>query len=574
MMKKVTFLLLAVFAIFATASAETLTFNWAHTVDGATSGGDNMIGTAKAADGNYLIASTFGTTDKALNVNFDGATLQDKDGNAIEGSTYTGTSNNGNLLLQKVATDGAVKWFAYTKKGDVDQSNSKIVATSDGGVIAVLKTRAWVKAAGYDNILEVVDATGNVTTVKDMGNEASEYRYLVVKFTADGKLDWTRLIAGLVKTDTKYATKNNSYVYGVAVDAEDNIYLAGNFRTELYFKKADGTKETLVAKNNVDWTGDSQSVIGDLFIVKLDKDGYFTSKLLAEGTAKCAFVDNLAYNDGKLYFNGRVQGDGTAMTLGGKAVDASADFQTMILGSVNTADMSVNYVNVLTSVANSAKKFVLQNKNVQYVDGKVYYTGLLNGGLAKAGSSEPFATNGATQLKAYVLQVDPATGDVTNSFVNANGISGYFGVYVGTNNIYAFGYNMSSGAILTTISKTSFTAGEEYKVCTFGSVAACANPIIDGNNFVMMNRGNKTVAYYGTETSFTGISNWGVTYYSYKIDDISSGVNGIDADEAAKNYDVYTTNGIFVKTATSFEDAKAGLDKGVYVIGNEKVAIQ
>lgn len=574
-MKKITFLLLAVFAMFATVNAAEPVFNWAHTVDGATSAGDNVVSMAKAADGNYYVANTFGTTDASRNVNFDGATIQDKDGNAIEGSPYTGTSNNGNLLLQKVATDGSVKWFAYTRKGDVNQSNSKIVAAKDGGVIAVLKVRAWVAAAGYDNLIEVVDAAGAVTTVKDMGTQASEYRYLVIKLNAEGSLEWTRLIAGLVRTDTKYATKDNAYIYGVDVDENDNIYLAGNFRTELYFKKADGTTEALVAKNNVEWTGDSQSVIGDLFLVKLDKDGYLTDKLLADGTATCAFIDNVAYNDGKIYLNGRVQGNGTEMKLGDKALNASSERQTMFIASVNTADMSVNYVNALSSVANSAKRFVLQNKNAQYVDGKVYFTGLLNGGLAKAGSTEPFATNNATVLKAYLLQVDPATGEVLNSFVNANGISGYFGVYVGSNNIYAFGYHMTAakGAILTTINKTSFAAGEEYVMCNSGSVATCANPIIDGNNFVMANRGNRTAKYYGTETSFTGMNNWISTFYSYKIDD-TVGVNAVNADNNAKNYDVYTTSGIFVKNATSFEDAKAGLDKGVYVIGGEKVAVQ
>lgn len=572
-MKKITILLFAVFAIIATANAGVPSFNWAHTVDGATSAGDNIIGTAKAADGDYLIATTFGTTKTDLGVNFDGATLQDKNGNAIEGSPYTGTSNNGNLLLQKVATDGAVKWFAYTRKGDVEQSCSKIVATTDGGAVAVLKVRAWVKEAGYDNLLEVVDAAGAVTTVKDMGTQAGEYRYLVVKINADGNLEWTRLIAGLAKETSKSITKNNAYVNGVDVDENDNIYIAGNFRTELYFKKADGNTETLVAKNNANWDGDSQKVIGDLFLVKLDKDGYFVNKLVADGTAACAFFDNVVYNDGKLYLNGRVQGDGSAMTLGGKTVNASSTLQTEIIASVNTSDFSVNYVNALTSVANKSGKFVIQNKNVQYVDGKVYFTGLLNGGLAN-GSAEAFLNTNNTILKAYLLQVEPSTGEVVNSLVEAGtGISGYFGVYVGSNNIYAFGYNMGKGAVLATINKSSFAAGDEYVICKFGMVAACANPIIDGSNFIMMNRGKSASTYYGTDTSFSGLKNWAVTYYSYKMDD-NVGVNGINADNAAKNYDVYTTSGIFVKGATSMEEAKAGLDKGVYVIGGEKVAVQ
>ena len=59
--------------------------------------------------------------------------------------------------------------------------------------------------------------------------------------------------------------------------------------------------------------------------MKLDKNGYFTKSLLADGTASCAFFDKMVYADGKIYVNGRVQGDGSAMTLGGKAVNASSE---------------------------------------------------------------------------------------------------------------------------------------------------------------------------------------------------------------------------------------------------------
>lgn len=587
MNKKIFSVALAAFAFAAVANADdNLTFNWAHVVDGATSAGDNVIGMVKAADGDYYVATTFGTTSSALNVNFDGETLTDASGNAIEGSPYTGTSNNANMLLQKVSPEtGDVQWYIYTDKGYIEQGYTKMAASSDGGMVIAAKTRAWVADAGMDNLLEIVDATGATTTIKDMWTKSGEYRYIVFKVTSEGKLDWARLISGLCidkgemlkdgeTTALKQATKDNCYVYGMTLDSNDNIYLCGNFRTELYFKKSDGTVVTLTANNNTGWTGDSQKVVGDLFLAKLDKNGYYTSSLTAEGTAACAFFDNIAYGDGILYLDGRIQGDGTTMTVGGKEVTASSDYQTMIMASVNASDLSVNYLNTLTSVANSASKFILQNKSAQQIDGYTYYTGMINGSWQKQGSTDLLIDNStSTKLKGYVLKVDNATGEVKKAYVKDDGgIGGYFGVYVGTEYTYAYGYDMNVGAIITILKNDYYSKLETKTICTYGTVANCATPIIDGDNFVMMNRGKSSASFLNTDKTFA-TTNWGTVYYSYKIDDTATDINTVAAD-TQDAYDVYTIDGVRVKNASNYEEAVNGLPKGIYIVGGKKVVVK
>lgn len=580
-MKKFTNLLMAllvwVTAVSAQDAQSLLTFNWAHSVDGGTSAGDNVFDMAKSKDGSYFIANSFGTTNQSMGVSFDAEPLLGVDGKAIQGSPYTGTSMNANLLLQKVSNAGSVEWSAYTKKGYV--MDCYLSPASDGGLVVAMKVRAWVEEAGLDNLLEYVDGTGATTTIKDMNTLASEYRFLVLKLDADGKLVWSRLINGLVREGTKQATKDNAYIYSCVLDDADNIYLAGNYRTELYFKKSDGTLETLVAKNNTNWTGDPQSVIGDLFLVKLDKNGYFTKSLLADGTASCAFFDKMVYADGKIYVNGRVQGDGSAMTLGGKAVNASSERQTELLVSINTEDLSVNYVNALTSTPNSASRFVVQNRAAQYIDGYVYFTGLLNGGFRAEGASEDIINNKATMLKPYVLKVNPATGEVAQAAIRTEGgIGGFFGVYEGKENLYAFGYDMGAngGAILVPIKKSDFSLGTASVICKYGVVAVCATPLADGDNLILANRGRATQkpTFLGTDKTFTGLQNWGVVYYSYKISDAATGIDNVKGDAQSAKVDVYTTDGVFVKTASSVDEAKQNLAKGVYVIGNQKVAVE
>ena len=136
MKKKFTLLLAAFMLLMVSAQAQSpLTFQWAHSVDGNTTGGDNIIGMCKSSDGNYYVATNFGSSSSqtdAMSVWFDGKKMGDSYG-IWEGSPYTGTSQNGNLVLQKVAKDGSVIWSTVTTKGDVDHSSTQMAPTSDGG---------------------------------------------------------------------------------------------------------------------------------------------------------------------------------------------------------------------------------------------------------------------------------------------------------------------------------------------------------------------------------------------------------------------------------------------------------
>lgn len=579
MKKKFTLLLFAILSLTMSLNAQSpLAFQWAHSVDGATTGGDNVMGMCKSSDGYYYIATNFGTstTQKALNVWFDGELLKNEHG-AYEGSPYTGTSQNGNMLLQKVAKDGSVVWTTFTKKGDVD--HAEVAPTSDGGLIVALKCRAWVKEAGLENMLCYVDATESETNITGDQVE-SEYRYLIMKITKTGTIEWYRKITGLVKNGEKQPTKNNIYVYGLAVDEYDNIYLAGNFRTEMYLNKSDETKVTLVAKSSVDtWDGDSQNTVGDMFLVKLDSKGYYLNSIVNNGIVDCAFLDKVAYNNGKLYLDGRVKSVGNEITFGGVTVNASKDFQTQLLLSVNTEDLSVNYIKSLTSVENVKKRFVIQNKSAQYLNGYVYFTGLLNGSWQQEGESENIATNHTSaQLKGYVLKMNPETGKVEKATVRTDGgIGGFFGVYEGAEKLYAFGYDFSGGAIVAPINKNTYAVETPIIVCKYGLVGNATTPIVDGENFVMANRGKSAASFYGTDKKFENLKNWGSVYYSYKMSDvISTGINKPTISGVASDVivDVYTLGGVKVKSGVAASNATEGLAKGIYIVNHKKVIVK
>lgn len=428
-----------------------------------------------------------------------------------------------------------------------------------------------------------VDATESETNITGDQVE-SEYRYLIMKITKTGTIEWYRRITGLVKTNGENKpTKNNIYVNGLAVDENDNIYLAGNFRTEMYLNKSDETKATLVAKSSVDtWGGDSQNTVGDMFLVKLDSKGYYLNSVVNEGVVDCAFLDKVVYNDGKLYLDGRVKSVGNEITFGGVTVNASKDFQTQLLLSVNTEDLSVNYIKSLTSVANKSGRFVIQNKSVQYLNGYVYFTGLLNGSWQQEGKSENIATNhSSTQLKGYVLKMNPETGKVEKATVRTDGgIGGFFGVYEGTKKLYAFGYGMGAtdrGAIIAPIDKETYAVETPIIVCIYGIVGNATTPIVDGENFVMANRGKSAASFYGTDKKFENLKNWGSVYYSYKMSDvISTGINKPTISGVASDVivDVYTLGGVKVKSGVAASNATEGLAKGIYIVNHKKVIVK
>lgn len=523
MKKKFTLLLAAFMLLMVSAQAQSpLTFQWAHSVDGNTTAGDNVIGMCKSSDGNYYVATSFGSSSSqadAMGVWIDGVESDD-----IEGSPYTGTSQNSNLVLQKVNKQGEILWTAYSDKGDVDHSATQIAASPDGGVVVALKVRAWVEEAGLQNLFEYISPQDDVKAIVDNTIQKGEYKYVIVKIDSDGNIIWYRIISGEVKTDTKYATKNNAYINGLALDEVGNIFLAGNFRTSLTFLNDDSaTTTTLEAKNTSNWNGDSQAVTGDLFLVKLTSNGYYQKSLLASGTAQCAFFDKVVYNEGKLYLAARVQGDGTEMKLGNIILDSSQERQTQFLVSVNTDDFTVNYANALESIANVSNRFVIQNKGVQFIGGKLYFTGLLNGSWKQ--KDKLIADNSTSNmLKGFLLQVNPLTGLVEHSAVRLDGgIGAFFGAYVASTCVYVYGYDFSKGAILVPVDTATYQFGEAIIVCDYGTVANAVAPIVDDDMMIMANRGGKARAidniakFYETSFSFTNLKYWGVVYYSFRI---------------------------------------------------------
>lgn len=558
-MKKITLLLMAVLAWAGSVSAQDaqslLTFNWAHSVDGAANASNNVFESKKAADGSYLIATKMGTKTGALTAKFDGVTID-----GFEGGIYK-TSATGNLFLQKVGVDGKVIWSLFSTKCDVSSVN--IAPTSDGGAILAVKSRANGTTQGFS----LVDAAGKSVAIDDM--KENTYYLVLVKVDTNGKCLWTRLQPGC-----KGALSDSFTINDCAVDENDNVYLVGKVKGDFSFSETVGGAGVDLFPNNA---------TSNLVVMKFNADGKFVNVECAGTETASSTADKVVYHDGKLYVVATVTGQG--MTVGEdeweKPVEADAALPTLFLMAINANNLAdVTYVKSLSSIANKANKptLVVQNKALNYINGNLYLTGSVNGGLSADGFTVD--TEG-TQLKGYILKANAEDGTILAMGINdkkAVGITNYFGVYEGENTIYTLGYDLtqSKSAILFTYNKSDLTKTGELSVSNLAAGAICAPMLVDGNKLLLMSRGKAApLTFMNTDTQLAGFSDFGSMYCLYTISDVPTAIKNISyAANGADKVDVYSINGVRVKTGVSAENATQNLAKGIYVIGNKKVVVK
>ncbi|MDE5870286.1 MAG: hypothetical protein K2H18_08625, partial [Muribaculaceae bacterium] len=221
----------------------------------------------------------------------DGSTTDDKDvtyaGTILyEGASYDGNSANKNLTLLKTNAAGEKQWCVYSAWGDFVANDGGLAVSPEGNIIFAGTVR---HTDGYlDHPVTIVDATGKSTEI-DWSVERRWNRMIVGEVSSEGELKWVKTydvdnspVPAASGANAEF-TANALTTSGVCVDNEGNIFVCGNFRTDFTFPKADGTSVILHPRNVTGWSGDSQAAVGSLFLVKLDKAGYYLSHLEESG---------------------------------------------------------------------------------------------------------------------------------------------------------------------------------------------------------------------------------------------------------------------------------------------------
>lgn len=576
MVKRFTSILFLFLSAVLTISADTLpaTFQWAHNVDGGTSGGDNTVAMCKSGDYYYIVTS-FGaaTNQSALNLSFDGELLKTASGQEIKGAGYEGSSGNSytaNLVLQKVQRDGTVVWTAYSNGGSIDWGGTLIAPLSDGSVALAVKSRIWSASETDKVCFRYNDPKDKVTEIASDKYASNQYVYTICKINPDGEFgDYTNITTE-VKAYGDKLTKNSIYIYGLTTDENDNIYLGGNFTSTLTL---DDT-HSYEPRHLEGWSGDEQYKAGEMFVAKYGSDLKLQNAVVEgenTGSASCCQVDKLVYNDGKLYAVARVT-NGSNVVFGGQTFSTS-EKATPVIMSLDASDLTVDKLNALTIELNSKNKYDFKSYGMQYLNGKIYFLGSLNGAW-KQGDETILENKTTTFLKGSILQINPEDCKVEKAAVRTTGgIGGFYAAFEGQDKLYVFGWDLTNGAVIAPISKESFEVETATTVCKTTQAGNATQPIVDGEYFVVANRGKASGTFYGTDKKFTANA-WTSFYYCYKMSDVLSGISDAITENTSATTNVYTLGGIRVKANVPAAEATQGLAKGIYIVAGKKVVVK
>ena len=554
-------------------AAETPEVSWGKLFDGATTAGDQNTTIQLGSSNEVYWLNTLGSTTAAQDLFFGGEKI-------FAGSEYTGTSYTNNLAVTKTDAAGNELWTIYSNSGDYSSQEGGMAVCADGSIIFAGKVR---HGDGFtDQALNLVDATG---ADFNFGSavETRYYNFVIAKASADGEIKWVRTIDvehGASPDGSKDFVADAAYMKGVAVDKDGNIFVAGNFRMPLCFTKADNSTVTVSPRNSSAWNGNSQTSTGDLYLAKLDADGYYIDCLQAQGEGMTTeYILGLSAANDKIYFQGyAVSAQNATVTLGGKEIKATDVFSPFV-GAVNPSDLSVEW---LTSMLGEKvdNKNGYQNTNLNVVGNHMWLSGMFNLKITDASNAaNTVKSQQGTQREGFIIKFDAENGawlaaaDSRDGFGDT-GLGGYVGTIQNPSDngkVYAFGYimNASVGVFLRGYNAETLEADteENWSIVTQGGVpsaVACAYDAAEGRAYVTA-RGNKAFLPMGGELS-PAPTGWAV--YAARFDLPEGLVSGVENVSIAPVSSAVVTSGAGYLAVTSESDTTVG----VYDLAGRAVA--
>ena len=363
--------------------------------------------------------------------------------NIAPGTLYRGTNENSKALmifLTKLSADGQPQWTVYSKDADA-MSNSMFLQPTSDGVVAFLALRHTEKGADYSPFF--MDATGTKFDLEWTLETADAGRYylgIVMKVSSEGVIQWIRKVEAdhapqpyATSVSAKKVTGQGMSPNTFALDTEGNLYLGGRQTTELSLLKSDGSF-VKIAPHNVPDTWDGEASVGDFFIIKLDKDGYYLNHLQTEGAAKYVYLAAMKYFSDRIYVTGYFVPDGLnkQVSIGGKAITLPNEFATPFLASLNT-DLTANWAQTYEA---QKKGFTIQTPGLYVNNSNIWLVGTSMLSL-KTKSGKAIDTGDLTR-GGTVMKFDATDGTLLDGYVKAIDQTGYFAAFEGEDcSVYA-----------------------------------------------------------------------------------------------------------------------------------------
>lgn len=471
---------------------------WAHafTVDpaistvsgqGQTTQGTNI---ALATDGTLLAFGNVGAGSESDRVLFGDNVI------AVGTPYYNGTASPMTFCLTKIATDGTPQWCVYASNGEIASGNGRVMPTADGGAVVVTALRVTQGAEGLNPTL-IGPGYSQTITSPFLNVEKRFYCPFVVKVDGDGKLLWTKLLT--VETEPAAGVVDTEFISGgvtvadAAMDAEGNIYFAGNQRAAIYI---DG--QTIMPHNINGWDGDSQKSVGNAFLIKLDNTGKYVGHVTTAGEITQDNIRCLAVDGDKIYALLHMTGNGesTTVSLAGKSVEVPATTNLNLAAICFDSDLSALWFNIYPNTLNT--KTPLQVPSFKVIGDNLWLAAEGQLGLMAGGKD---VNTAKLTRDALLIKFDKTTGEALDGITLGKGWSGFFDIApCDGNHILAAWFNgLYAPAMLGKVNCATLEIDEQVQLCS--SVATAQNIIINDDRLYAMLRVRGNVTFGSTALS-------------------------------------------------------------------------
>ena len=596
-MKKI-LLSLAVLASL-TASADALKFPvaWTSVVDGG--GADHAQQVVPAADGGWFISHRFVTNGVV--------TL---DGTPLDLSESTDYATNNSFLLVRYDANGSPIWHIHTDWGY--ENDNAMCATSDGGALVALRVSHTYnlqaqKLLSGDTLVAVKDTTGKQRVLFNQYPNATNRQCVLIKVDSEGRIDWMHPIVVKDKTVTEgfkllgvgeYEV-NGKVVYGVAGSYTTPLALAAND----FLGSVDLDERGTSAEGIFCLTYDHNGLPVEVQASPKDNP-YNLLTLVSSASLTKARIVGYSFSFSPLAITVALDVTGEAgssiqvfaagQQVGAAALSGKADDVVVI--KVDLSTLSI-WSKTLVATPNSQGKSDHRPLWLDIVDGEVYITGAISGGIALSTSASTNIVESAkAQLDGYIIGFD-ASGNVKGGATVGATISQLRKVVKGDNKIWAYGYQMTAGGsveqgvFMFPVNPSNFEKGTpEHIVKSAGAptIKDCALNV-DTKKFVALMGENKagTLSDGSTLPTPTGFHSVAVGC-SVNMDlnaaqmpkaDAEALVYGADGEIVVKSagkfdYDVYNVAGQLIGKIAGENEASMKIEAGVYLVGDVKVVVK
>lgn len=594
---------LASASMLAVAQTSAVTTLWGKTMTaayGTSRAGTSMGGDVAVSKNAVAFLGSIGTYS-------DTDVLKFGDTEIGKGTNYGGTSTSGNETVCMTLTDrdGNVKWNVYSTNGELMTNCDRVRIGDDGSVYATFMLRhtdgRGTETPGF------VDATGTETKLADWNcissADSKEHRYykvLVMKVSAEGKIQWIREIVGdhtPVEGSTLAVNGTPTYVYGLAV-SDDAVYVSGRATAKTEFTKADGSKLTLTPHNVAGWNGDSQTTVGDMYVVKLDKNGYAEKLFTTTGVVD---FETSATID--------LQGDHLKLIASVKGVDASTDYKVgnstysvpkfvSLLVADLDEDLNVNWSHLYKGAEALRKgQGILQYLRLNKIGDDLWISGMGQYNLSNEDGTKTMAMT-STLNEGFILRLNANTGEWINATTALkdfeSAITGYMGVFgdEASDDIWVYGYNFKNDGVFIRKYNKDLTTDKSQVKLLGGSLPTAYSAEADGDRLYTVARGRGALAFAG-QTETTTVDKYSAVYACYKLPfKVATVVENVAAKtaetkvfgaqgtlhvvaEQPTTVNVYNMAGTLVaKLNAAAGDNTVALPAGIYIANGQKAVVR